>query len=340
MMCSIGSEIGYSGAGYDFPVEVVTHDRAADTFTTPEEKRRVDIGMLEATREGKRFVSEGGDVGDRKNNYGLRLALKTCPQLARWLPLMRTSMALDALYNPGARQITPAEPMGDDLYHWLCNLDIGIGLRERAAIEVDLLKQVFTEQHKKKNGQAAQALILASGSGKYPLTAAVGASIDHGVAEPNLIFIDKDADALLRTERNAKDSGYGTFEIVEGDILDIKEIKITKIGAEAIRATDYDAAAFRWHDQKDIPVTYDVVSAIGIMEYLPRLNWEMKFAISSFDHKATDVLCRAGMQQLASIAWSHVTPGGFFIFSSINLVDPNRPPMTANYRSLIIYGMP
>jgi hypothetical protein len=254
------------------------------------------------------------------------LALKTCPQLARWLPLMRTSMALDALYNPGAKQITPAEPMGDDLYHWLCNLDIGIGLRERAAIEVDLLKQVFTEHHKKKNGQAAQALILASGSGKYPLTAAVGASIDHGVAEPNLIFIDKDADALLRTERNAKDSGYGTFEIVEGDILDIKEIKITKIGAEAIRATDYDAAAFRWHDQKDIPVTYDVVSAIGIMEYLPRLNWEMKFAISSFDHKATDVLCRAGMQQLASIAWSHVTPGGFFIFSSINLVDPNRPP--------------
>jgi SAM-dependent methyltransferase len=322
---STNSEGGHYGERYDFSVEVITHDYAADKFTAPEEKKRIDIGVLEATNEGKRFVLEGGDLGDRKNNYGLRLALRTCPQLVRWLPLMRTSMALDALYNPGARQITPAEPRGDDLYNWLCNLDIGIGLRERAVVEVNLLKQAFTEHHRKNNGRTANALILASGSGKYPLTAAVGASVDNGIAEPNLVFMDKDAEALLRTERNAKDSGYGKFEIVEGDILDTEEFKISKIGAGAIRSTDYDAVAFGWHDQKCLPVKYDTVSAIGLMEYLPRLNWEMESAISSFGHKDTDVLYRAGTQQLAQTAWSHVKPGGLFIFSSINLINPNRP---------------
>jgi hypothetical protein len=342
-LCSIGSD---AGAGYDFSVEVVTHDKErvnvsthpdqtsnfsnrfpfqtrilehneiVDEYSRPEVREKILFHSKAASDIHRAFIERGGTI-DERNNPGLDHILGIAPQIADWRRLftISPSLALEPFYNPGAGLLSPAMPLEASAREWLTDQQLGIGLRNRYKIEQQILGETFNTIFKNRK-EHPNVLVMASGRGRGPITAAGAYKKKYGVC-PNLTLVDIDETALARSEGIAYDSDIATVRCIARDIVHTRGFMRENIPSIAARTLlrgkipkiSLTSLKFRY---------YDVIDSIGFMMYLPIDNWKYEFEKKIFGKKFHGSVHKIGACEYLKRLARHVKPGGYIIFDSVD----------------------
>lgn len=210
--------------------------------------------------------------------------IRRVPGMEHWLTLVPTARALEPLYRPDVAFLPGGEPMTDEMREFFINTADGTGIRNRAAILRNLLEAAPAREAE------AKWLSLACGVAQPMLDTA--ASL---VTSPRLTLVDLDVHALADARRYAAEVGLH-------DRVDTIRMNILRGAGMPLP-----------------PEEFDVVEAVGILEYLRAEDWAYQY------HKVVELRRKqAGAATLLRNAWRHVRPGGSLIVGNM-LVD--RPEL-------------
>ena len=240
-------------------------------------------------------------------------------------PLFRL---LDPFYRPGDGRIRACELLEPGSGEWLTDQWIGVGLRGRAAMEVDCMKMAIFKTAKSIT-PSPQVLVLASGSGRHPLVAFRMAQ-EQIKTKPHITFVDIDPRATIFTRVLARDSGISSSVItMNRDILHVKGFgseHASSVAARSLKAKKLQPISTCRFGVNSV----DVVSVIGLLEYLPMdfWNYHSGFLIGGREI----ILKKRGVAALLAEAWSILRPGGFLMFDIANTESPFRITGHGNYQ--------
>jgi hypothetical protein len=312
-----------SGGGkkYSFPVKIVEHPEMADKFTNSDEKEIVDSEMKYVIALNETFVNNGGVI-DKDNNPGRKWCLDTNDQLKSWFKSFSSDLGIKPAYHPDIEFIPGTDiRMSSYFRRWFRNIDVAIGLRERAAWEESTLKNaIYRSATLSASGICRPAVgVFASGDGEVALRAVKQVVNDRIM--PRVFLLDKNPVSLFRAEREVKNSGLQNVTVVLADLLNIDGIKMTGIvsGGEIILAPDLPDSV--------LPDKFDIIDVVGLFPYMRKDDWMMESEISSFNHKESDIgIKRVGAVSLLKNFNQRVNHShdGIILFDSINLVDPHN----------------
>lgn len=248
---------------------------------------------------------------DRTGNPATRALIDRLPTFDDWLDLVPTAAALDSLYDPSQSTLANGKPLHPDLAEWFRNITDGRGIRSRAAVVGDLL----TEESL-RHDRPVQWLSLASGAAQPIITAAKGLSDAHNVT-PYMTLVDKDNTALALAEKYAKQAGLiGSLRTHNMNILRPRGMTQEDTGR---RFQDFASNALhRALRQENLPAeNYDVVEAVGLVEYLNADNWP--YTYGNVIKTKTKL---AGARTFLKNSYELVRPGGILVVGNMRDTHP------------------
>ena len=303
---------------------IVRHD-IVDKFATPEVSKRIYEHTMHALELHR---SAGGPGG--AGSPGYKHLMELAPQAQSWVDMMQTHplfRLLDPFYRPNEERLRECEPTEKSVQEWFTDQWLGVGLRGRAHMEIECLHGLIKTAA--DTGESApQVLALASGSGRHPLAALRRAQKDEGIRARG-VFIDIDPRALATTKALAVDSEVSSCEVIARDILHAKGFqreRISSVLARTLKDKRVPPVSLRQFR----PGSIDIISIIGLLEYLPLDNWDFHTGFSIGGKEIT--LKKHGIMDLLSEVWALLKPGGALMFNVINTESPASVQGNRNYQ--------
>lgn len=209
-----------------------------------------------------------------------------------WLRLIPSAAALDPLYDPRQPMLRSGDRIHPKLQHWFMNVADARGIRSRAHV----LQSVLVD-HAQAAESAPRWLSLACGAAQPVLTAA--AEVTRLRSDPpEVTLADLDRAALRLAKNYAAERGLSRqVHLRRRNVLDPTGF------ARASRL-----ACQGWGDQ------FDVVDAVGLLEYLKPQDWSYTYRGVITSRKKL-----AGAVTFLRNAFACVKPGGSLVVG--NMLD-------------------
>lgn len=268
-------------------------DRWADSH-----KARIDARIRQLTAMGyhgdaSRNLTRPRTVIDLTNPATQELG-KTMPTIAQWFKLIPRAVALDIIYDPEKGRLCNGVVLDEESIRWFKNIDDAIGIRSRAAVLRQLLQQ------EADNAGCLAVASLACGAAQPVLETMAELLRDVRSADSSVTLVDLDRESLAMAAGLADKHGItDRVTTVTRNILGLNGIDVDP----------------RSHHQTSGRVGYDVVEALGFLEYLPPQNQESYTYNGVVDERRS----RAGAIVFLKNAYDLVKPGGLLIFG--NMLD-------------------
>lgn len=227
-------------------------DRWADSH-----KARIDARIRQLTAMGyhgdaSRNLTRPRTAIDLTNPATQELG-KTMPTIAQWFKLIPRAVALDIIYDPEKGRLCNGVVLDEESISWFKNIDDAIGIRSRAAVLRELL------QHEADNAGCLAVASLACGAAQPVLETMAELLRDVRSADSSVTLVDLDRESLAMAAGLADRHGIADrVTTVTRNILGLNGI-------------DVDPSP---HHETSGRVGYDVVEALGFLEYLPPQNQE------------------------------------------------------------------
>lgn len=222
-----------------------------------------------------------------------------------WHSLMPTAAALEPLYDPTIKQLANGGLLDGDIRNWLRNIGDARGLRSRGAIVTDLCVQ---EALGSEPSVGHRWLSLASGAAPQIFDAISSVRSQGGVI-PQATLVDADKNALDLALGRAKNLDVSNEVMVRRmNVLNLK-------GPLAIELNPWSFIHNAMKRANRLPpASYNLVEAVGILEYLKKDDWEYRYN-SVMNTKKTMAGAVTFLQNAAEL----VQPGGVLLFG--NMLD-------------------
>jgi len=242
----------------------------------------------------------GESASDRKrtsaidlDNPATRRLLEQAPTCAAWVSTIPSAAALHPLYDPDTPTYTNGEPLCDEIRSWFRNLADAHGIRSRA----EVMKQILANGARTA-GRQQQWLSLACGAAQ-PLFDTMEALRQEGIEVPHATLADLDTGALRLAH------SYARSHQLVGNIALSKMNVLNRAGLRP-RGT--------WLGLRDWSERFDVVDAIGLLEYLKPEDW-----LYSYRGLVSSKRRMAGATTFLRNAFECVAPGGQLVVG--NMLD-------------------
>lgn len=261
-------------------------------------KARIDARIRQLTAMGyhgdaSKDLTRSRTVIDMTNPATQELG-KTMPTIVEWFKLIPRAVALDIIYDPEKGRLCNGVVLDEESIRWFKNIDDAIGIRSRAAVLRKLL------QHEADNAGCLAVASLACGAAQPVLETMAELLRDVRSADSSVTLVDLDRESLKMAMGLADQHGItDRVTTVTRNILGLNGI-------------DIDPSP---HHETSGRVGYDVVEALGFLEYLPPENQESYTYSGVVDEKRS----RAGAIVFLKNAFDLVKPGGLLIFG--NMLD-------------------
>ena len=290
----------------ELPEELPLARNTVDAFATPELSRLVTSASKDAALINQEYIDRGGVIAEG-NNPGLDYILEKAPQIADWREVARDNpwLALGPFYRPNEdmRDIegnsTSFEP---ETKAWLTDQLLGSELRWRAAEETNILKECFLD---KSN---ANALILACGSGFYPICAAHDVRSEYPGNNHSLQMVDINARVKPHIERLASKRGIDTKVFIR-DILHMRGYRTDNFGSLAVRSMMNRKLQPVDNFRQSIKPA-DITTMIGLGMYVPRYDFMYKKTIAGREVG----IMKKGLEESVGAMIDYTKPGGTIMF--------------------------
>lgn len=240
------------------------------------------------------------------DNPSTRAFLKTVPTSEHWLSLVPTVKALDSLYNPVSETYANSQPTSPEARQWLSNCLDGVGIRSRAKVVKGIIYNETVERSKNTNDDT-QILSLACGAAHPILEASSNLAKAFGHQNTHLTLVDYDKGALSLANKYAQDLGVNNVNLRRRNVLNPKGLTFDNSVQGIVKSALYR----RSNLEKD---SYDLVEAVGILEYLKPNDWSYKYP-GVIERKQK----MAGAVSLMKNSYELVKPGGLLMVG--NMLD-------------------
>lgn len=227
------------------------------------------------------------------NNPATKRLCRDFPAARDWLDMVPTAAALDALYNPRIEAFPNGTRIDESIRDFFCNLADARGIRSRAAV----FQQLAVDDALSRKGKAARWLSLACGAAHPALQAATEVR-ERGGLEPRMTLVDVDPNALALAKRYADLHGVGgPVQFHRMNVLDLRGFR--SVG---------------WLNRSKLlpPASYDLVEAIGMLEYLRADDW-----VYRYNRVIEQRQVMAGARTFLRNAWRMVSPGGHLLIGNM-----------------------
>lgn len=268
-------------------------DRWADADKDRIDARIRDLIAMGYHGDPTRDLTRSRTVIDMSNPATQELG-KTMPTIVEWFKLIPRAVALDIIYDPEKGRLFNGVVLDGEAVRWFKNIDDAIGIRSRAAVLRELLRREADSE-----GCLAVAS-LACGAAQPVLETMAEIMVEERSSSSSVALVDLDRDSLAMAVTLA--DKHGIFDHVTTATKNI--LALNGIGIDP-------HADFRDTGR----VGYDVVEALGFLEYLPPENQESHTYSGVVDEKRS----RAGAIVFLKNAYDLVKPGGLLIFG--NMLD-------------------
>lgn len=234
-------------------------------------------------------------------NPATRELLRLVEGVEHWLDLVPTAAALHPIYNPDSNELPGGQPMTEDLRHWLGNLLDGIGIRSRA----EVVRMVMSDEVLRRGG-GGQWLSLACGAAQ-PVFRALERVRDYGMTMPKAVLADYDKRILSLASSYARSAGLSEYTRLQRmNVLNANGLTAPSLMDPFARALG--------SRQKLQAGSYDVVEAVGILEYLKEDDWPYTYrGVITRNHNMS------GAKTLLRNAYELTKPGGLLLVG--NMLD-------------------
>jgi len=320
--------------GPEFSRDYQVHEvEGLDASTTPE-KGRIESSLSELESMGFYGDNDVQHALDRKrlsaidfNNPATKELIARIPGVEFWLALVPTAQALEPLYNPELEVLPNGHVIGPELREWLSNIADAIGIRNRALMLKGLLT-AGSESLSPEKVADTRWLSLASGVAQPMLESAAALRTQTGEA-PFMTLADLSASALEDAIVYGRDLGLNdrmTIErmnVLRRQGLDVP-VKFHELAIDAITRTRKPSVERSLSRNTLTPNSYDVVEAVGILEYLKQHDWQYRY-----NNVVNIRTVQAGAQRLLENAYRLVREGGDLIVGNM-LVDRPQLGFTLN----------
>ena len=311
----------------------IVHEVPGRDGAVTSERERVEQSLLEMESMGFYGDNDLETALSRKRlsaidfrNPATKELIARIPGVEKWLDLVPTVQALEPLYDPEVEALSNGHVVGDELREWLKNIADAIGIRNRAA----MLKYIFAEKTAEASAEdvaSMQFLSIASGVAQPILESAQGLMRTTGEA-PHLTLVDLSESALKGAREHAASlalSGHITTErmnVLRRQGLDAP-IQFGEVALDALtrkRGPESEALS-----RFTLPAeSYDVVEAVGILEYLKQHDWLYRY------NKVMNIrTVQAGAETLLKNSYRLVKPGGDLLVGNM-LIDRPQLGFTLN----------
>jgi SAM-dependent methyltransferase len=310
-----------------FPVIAIDFDYQ-DPYVNPKIKKRIDEDIAYFSNKAREYYGkESGPFKGRPSHPDFtqpvtaEVITTRSRQFGTWLGYMPSAAALYPIANVGDKLLQPNGPdLEEVLLTWFENMDVAIGIRARAAVEGSLIHQTIASAQ--AVNASARILNLACGEGRNALKIVSSAAKTGDT--PHLTLVDLDKRALAVARGIAKESNLKDINIICRNAIDRNGIAKPTISGllallnsvivsrEPLRMADFKRLAYQ---------SYDMVTSIGFLEYLPPNDWYFKY--NKLAEKGS--MKMAGAKNFIKNAFAMVAPRGNLLVGNINLEDPRTP---------------
>ncbi len=229
-------------------------------------------------------------------NPATRSWIEDVPTVREWMDLIPTAAALDPIYQPHVERLPSGHVISPQMRDWFCNSADARGIRSRSAVFAEVSGQSASSD----GGRPQQWLSLACGAAQSVLSA--GARVRRlGRPTPVMTMVDIDKTSLGLAAKYAREVGIeANTLLLRGNVL----------------ANQRDEAARR--RRQGLPSgavnSFDLVEAVGILEYLQPGDWT--YRSSRIVSTRTPL---AGAVTFIRNAYDFVKPGGLLVLG--NMLD-------------------
>ena len=239
------------------------------------------------------------------------------PGFGDWHSMIPTAAALDPIYNPEIEYYANGTEPTPEIRVWLRNIYDAIGIRSRAKV----MEEIIVDEVIHAEGRQKWAS-LACGSARPVFTAL--AEIDNrGGVIPDVVLADYDPQALRIASQVAQEDGFAEH-------ISTKRINILKTGGIAYK-NDSRFGLFSniVGSIGKLPAeSFDMVDAVGLLEYLKPDDWSRNHKSGSdsekYEYKKVmkpkDNL--AGAVTFLKNAYDLVRPGGMLMVGNMRETHP------------------
>lgn len=289
-----------------------------DTFETGEHAR-ITESLLELQDMGFYGNANVEDALARKRvsaidyeNPATKELIARVPGVEHWLALVPTPRALSPLYDPSGEELPGGHHIGDELRNWMIEIADARGLRYRSQMLTELLTDMTDTE---ALGHRPSWLSIASGAARPILQAAHEIATAQGDA-PQMTLVDLSSEALGDARQYAAELNVDAH-------LRIERMNVLRRQGLDLRVSMGEIAMHRLFNRTDqarlsrerLPTeSYDVVEAVGILEYMKPEDWTYRY--NGVVNLRT---IQAGAKTFLKNSYRLVKPGGDLIVG--NMLD-------------------
>ena len=244
-----------------------------------------------------------------KGNPGTRKLIEHLPSFESWLDTVPTAAALDPIYRPDSLHLPNGTVLDGEINDWFKNIYDGIGIRSRAKVMKNLIAAEVFERD--RDSLPAEWISLACGAAQ-PVFESLSDIENEGGRVPNVTLVDADKKALKLAEGYADKLGYReNVNLSRTNIL--RRDGIVHDRSQSGFFINALASA-RGRLQ---PEAYDMVDAVGILEYLKEDDWKY-----SYNGVVKTQQKMAGATTFIKNAFELVKPGGVLVLGNMRDTHP------------------
>jgi len=290
-----------------------------DTFETGE-RERIEVSLHELEAMGYFGDTDIDHALRRKrlsainyDNLATKELVARVPGVEHWLALVPTPRALSPLYDPSGITLPDGHVVGDELRTWMIEIADARGLRYRSQMVTELLAGeavVEAGEHRQQ-----QWLSVASGAAQ-PILKAAGMIHERTGLAPDMTLVDLSSEALGDAKRYAATLGLSdNLHIERMNVLRRQGLHVPAGLAEIALHTLLNRADRAKLSREKLAVEgYDVVEAVGILEYMKPEDWPYRY-----NGVVTLKTMQAGAKTFLENCYRLVKPGGDLIVG--NMLD-------------------
>lgn len=238
------------------------------------------------------------------NNLSTQLIEEMVDGSEHWIRLIPKAAALDPVYNPEVETLANGYPVTPKMREWLRNVHDAIGLRSRA----ELMIQLITKEVLNSSDNQQRWASLACGAAQ-PVYDAMTRLSEAGNVIPEVTLVDHDTEALALAAKTAKEKGLSQ---------QVHTQKMNILKPEGLTAPILvDKVAQSLGKRVKLPSdSFDIVDAVGILEYLGNDNFVKNFEYGGVIKSKRTF---AGAPTFLKNAYEITKPGGLLLVG--NMLD-------------------
>lgn len=217
------------------------------------------------------------------------------PGFADWHELVPTAAALAPLYNPLLEVLPNGKPLTPEMQAWMKNGDDAVGIRSRSeVVERVMSSGVLDAPHKQQRW-----ISLGCGAAQSVIGSLQHIRNYEGIV-PNVTLVDYQRQALSLANQSAAEAGFSEV---------VTPLRMNILKPEGIAV----------HEGEDGPAaeTFDVVEAVGIVEYL-----KSEAAVYAYDQVIETRTNMVGITGFLRNAYELVKPGGMLVVGNMRDTHP------------------